>query len=173
MRQSMSEANVQNLPSIAHEPASFRVGKSDGPVAADFRQSEPGGAFVGSPGRGSGGEIRLGLGGNDDGMVVLVVVIVAARTAAVGGQHGAIVVLAAGFSVTVAASAADVGEAENGSLHRRLVGKSPGLAGNGRGCHASGVVGSQVAATQNAMPGIAEGHRDAASGGRAHERGIE
>src|SRR4051794_11077503 len=108
----MSEADLQDLTSIAHEPSSLGIRKSDSPVAAHFGQLEPSATFVGSPGRSSGGEVRPRLGSNHNGTVV--------------GMG----VFLVGFFIlmVVMAIAADIGETENGSINGRLFRKSPRLA---------------------------------------------
>jgi hypothetical protein len=50
-RETALEADLQDLTSVAHKPSSFRIRKSDRPVAAHRGQAEPGSSFVGSPGR--------------------------------------------------------------------------------------------------------------------------
>lgn len=50
-RRTMLEADLQDLTSIAHEPSSFWIRKSDRPEAAHSRQVEPSAAFIRSPGR--------------------------------------------------------------------------------------------------------------------------
>src|ERR1700758_5540790 len=69
----MSEADFQDLAVIAYEPAGFRTCKRNGPIAAGSWNLEPGAAFVGSPGCGSGTEIRHGFGGDHDGVVEAVI----------------------------------------------------------------------------------------------------
>jgi len=100
--QNTLEADLQYLTVIPDEPSGVGIGKSDGPIAAHLRQSEPGAAFVGSPSGFAGGEIRLGLRGDDDRMVA---VVAKAKAFVVALPH-----------------AADISEAENGSLHGRLCG---------------------------------------------------
>jgi hypothetical protein len=50
-RRTMLEADLQNLTSVAHEPSSLWIRKSDGPEAAHAKQVEPSAAFIWSPGR--------------------------------------------------------------------------------------------------------------------------
>jgi hypothetical protein len=114
----MLEADLQDLASIAHEPSSFWIRKSDGPEAAHSRQVEPSATFIRSPGRFSRGEVRRRLGGDHDGMLVFL----------------------AEFFILAMANAADIGQAENGSLHGGLVRKSPRLAAIVGGCRVGGIV---------------------------------
>src|SRR5438552_17529526 len=105
-RQTALEADLQNLTSIAHEPSSFRSRKSDSPKAAHSGQCEPSVPFIRGPGCCSCVEVWRRLGGDNNGMVVVVVC----------------------FFKIVMADAVHEAQAENGSRHRRLVGKSPGAA---------------------------------------------
>jgi len=48
-RQTILEADLQDLTSVAHKPSSFRIRECDGPEAAHSGQVEPSAAFIGSP----------------------------------------------------------------------------------------------------------------------------
>src|SRR5580700_8718626 len=130
------ETNLQDLAVIAHEPSRFRIRKTHRPEPAHSGQFEPGASLIGSPGRRSGAEIRLGLRGNYNGMVVFLV---------------SLVVLVAYLVI-----ATDVRQAENCSLHRRLVRKSPSLPAVIRRRRFSRGVRRQIAATQNSVLGVAK-----------------
>lgn len=49
-------------------------------------------------------------------------------------------VFLAEFFILAVANAADIGQAENGSLHGGLIRESPGLAAIAGGCRVSGIV---------------------------------
>jgi len=158
----MLEADFQDLAVIAYEPAGFRTCERDGPIAASSWNLEPGAAFVGSPGCGSGTEIRLGFGGDHDGVVEVVIkpfVLIAAIATIMAMPIAELI-------------AADVSEAKNRSLHGRLVRKSPGFAAILRRCCRSGSVRGQITAAENAVPRVAEGHGNSAGAGRADERRV-
>src|ERR1700693_3651104 len=104
------ETNLQDLAVIAHEPSRFRIRKTHRPEPAHSGQFVPRASLIGSPGRRSGAEIRLRLRGNDNGMVVFLVSLVVK------------------FLVAFLAIATDVRQAENCSLHRRLVRKGASFA---------------------------------------------
>src|SRR5580700_1247545 len=158
----MLKADFQDLAVIAYKPAGFWTREPDGPIAAGSGNLVPGATFIGSPGCGSGTEIRLGFGGDHDGVVEVVIesfVIIAA--------------VATIMAVSIAELiATDVGQAENRPLHGRLVRKSPGFAAILRRRGRSGSVRGQITAAENAVPRIAEGHGNSAGAGRADERRV-
>ena len=129
------EPDVQDLTAIAHEPSSSRICKSNCPVATHFGQLEPSATLIRSPSGSSGFEVRFPLGGNHNGTVVLVAVVeffIIVMTTAVE-----LLIMLWRIASMSTALAADIGEAENGSLHGRLARKSPCAAPIIRGCRLS------------------------------------
>src|ERR1700744_2626607 len=108
-------------------------------------------SLIGSPSGCAGGEVGLSFGGDHDGPIVFMAETVSAAPRIVVFEP------------------ARIGETEDRSRSGRLVGKRSCLAAVIRGCGLGRAVRGQVAATHDAMPGIAERHRGAAGVGVAHE----
>ena len=138
------EANFENLSVVAHEPSGFRIRKSDRPVTADLRQFEPGLSFIRSPSGCARFEVRLSLA-------------VTTTVRSYSWPNSSLIA-----PIIVVFQAAHIGEAEDRSRNRRLGGKRPCLAAIIRGGGLGIAVARQVAATHNAMPGIAKRYREAA-----------
>ena len=102
-----SEADLQNLASVAYEPSCFWGCESHRPKAARLRQGEPGMALVGSPGGRPGTEVGFGFGGDYDRVIE---------------------VLVARFSFAAVAGALDVGETKNRARDGRRIRKATVIA---------------------------------------------
>src|SRR5262249_37172290 len=110
----------------------------DGPEAAHIGQHIPSAPLIRSPSCFAGGEVRLGLCSDYNRAVVLMAIF--------------IVLSASVAIVLVIASTADIGQAENRSLHGRFVRQNPGFTPVVRGCCVSSSVGSQIAAANDPIP---------------------
>ena len=148
------EANLQNLAVVADEPSGFRVRKTDRPITAHVRQCEPGLSFVWTPCGCAGAEVRQSFSGDHHTAVMFV---------------GEVVSMA---PIILVFRATRIGETEDRSCNGRFGGEGPTLTAIMRGCRLGSTVRGQVATTDNAMPGIAESHREATRTGVAYQRSV-
>src|SRR6266446_2596363 len=144
------KTDLKNSTSRTHQPSSFWTRKSDRPVAGHTGQREPGISLIGSPG----------------------------RTSRIGRDHhsGAVVVsfLSLSFMIAAVADRPHVTQPKNGTGNRRRVRKLPRLTAIVRrgGSSVIRVAWIQIAAANDAMPGVTEIHREGARAGRTDKRRV-
>ena len=140
------EADLQNATVRTYQPSGLRIRKGDSPEAGHTGQREPGSSLIGSPRRSSI------ISGDDHRAAALVMV----------------------CFLTAVANPMQVAQAENGSGHRRLVRKLPGSAAIVGSCRRRVVriARVQITAAHDAMPRVAESHRECTCAGRTQERSI-
>src|SRR6266404_4226469 len=148
------KTDLKNGTSRAHQPSSFWTRKSDRPVSGHTGQREPGVSLIGSPCRSS----RIG---RDHNSIAAVVSFLSLS-------------LSLSFVIAAVVDRPHITQAENRTGDRRRVRKLPSLAAIVRrgGSSVIRVAWIQIAAANDAMPGVTEIHREGARAGRTDKRRV-